>query len=147
MPRSFLHLQASQPDAEVVFPIKISAKGRYSVSLWKVGMPDGGIYEARLDGKLVAGHLDFFEEGEMIEEAGRIMPLREARERKLGLLYLEPGEHELKFQCVGRNPQSHLPESRDPGYGLGLHGLSLRQIAFENMDQYLSDPKQSTERR
>lgn len=146
MPRSFFHLQASQPDAAVSFPIQVDAKGRYSVSFWKVGMPDGGIYEARLDGKVVAAHLDFYEEGEIIEEEGRIMPLREARERKLGLFYLEPGEHQLKFQCVGRNPQSHLPNSREPGYGLGLHGLSLRKISFENMDRYLTDPQPSPER-
>lgn len=137
MPRRFFHLRAFGPDAEVAFPVKIDAKGRYSVSFWKVGMPDGGIYEASLDDKVVAKHLDFYEEGAVIEESGHIIPLRESHERKLGLFYLEPGTHVVEFRCVGRNPQSHLPDSRQPGYGLGLHGLSLRKIAFENMDQYL----------
>jgi hypothetical protein len=139
MPRRFLHLRASKPDAELVLPVTVKEKGRYSISIWKVGMPDGGIYEASLDGKTIPGQFDFYEEGAVIEEANRIAPLREAHERKLGLCYLDPGQHELRFKCVGRNPQSHLPDSRRPGYGLGLHGLSLRKIAFEHMDQHLTD--------
>ncbi|HBO45665.1 MAG TPA: hypothetical protein DD670_17405 [Planctomycetaceae bacterium] len=141
IPRSFFHLRALGPNAEVAFPIEIDQKGRYSVSLWKVGMPYGGIYEVSLDGKVIASHIDFYEEGDVIEEQGRIIPLREPHERKMGLHYLDPGKHELRFKCVGRNPQSHMQDSREPGHGLGLHGLSFRKIAFENMDQYLTAPE------
>ncbi|MBN1591562.1 MAG: DUF2961 domain-containing protein [Pirellulales bacterium] len=141
IPREFFHFQDAEPGAVLTFPIEIDKRGRHGVSLWKVATPDGGIYEIGLDDKIVERRLDFYDDGGVIEENGRINPLREARERKLGVFRLDPGKHTLRFKCVGRNPQSHLNDSKRPGYGLGLHGLSLRKIGFEDTDQYLIDSK------
>ncbi|NLE38274.1 MAG: DUF2961 domain-containing protein, partial [Pirellulaceae bacterium] len=145
MPRRFFHLQASDPDAMVTFPVKVAEKGRYGISLWRVGIGDGGIYEVGLNGKVVEPRLDFYNTNDVIEENGRLIPLTEAREYKLGLFYLEPGVHQIRLKCVGRNPQSHLPGGNQPGHGLGLHALSLRKVAFENMDQYLTETNSNTE--
>ena len=147
LPRRYFQLKAKGPGSSVTFPIELDSKGRYSVSLWKVGLFDGGIYEVYLDGKRVLPYLDFYQRTGVIEENGKMIPLRESKERKIGLFYLDSGKHELKFQCIGRNPQSHLPDSLEPGYNLGLHGLSFRKALFENMDQYLPPPITSQSKR
>jgi D-arabinan exo alpha-(1,3)/(1,5)-arabinofuranosidase (non-reducing end) len=135
--RRFFHLQASKSDAAVTFPIEITKKGRYSISIWQVNTPDGGIYEVYLDDKIIEPYLNFYNTARLIDEGGRMDLLRIANERKLGLHYLDTGVHKLRFKCIGRNSQSHMEDSQKPGYGLGINCLSFRKIAFENMDQYL----------
>ncbi|MBN1910149.1 MAG: hypothetical protein JW818_10450, partial [Pirellulales bacterium] len=137
--RRFFLLQAKGQGTSVTIPLKIKEKGRYSISIWLVGTPDGGVYRATLDGKTIVPRLDFYAAGEPFEECGRTETVRPVTERKLGLFYLDPGTHDLRFECTGRNPQSHQLESNDPAYNLGLNGLSFRKIPFEHMDQYLPE--------
>ncbi|MBN2024746.1 MAG: DUF2961 domain-containing protein [Pirellulales bacterium] len=137
--RRFFRVRAAGPGAAVTFPVSVKQKGRYSISIWKVDMPDGGTWRAVLDGKTIVPRLDFHGPGTSFEENGEMDVVRPVTERKLGLFYLDPGTHELRFECTGRNPQSHVAGGDAPAFNLGLDAMSLRKIAFENMDRYLPD--------
>lgn len=104
-----LFFDAEGPDAafEVAFEVREEALKRVVVPI--THSYDFGIYRVLLDGKpLEGGPIDFHH------------PQVEVREHSLGDLRLAPGEHRLRFECVGRNPQSS-------GWKLGVDSVRLRQ--------------------
>lgn len=129
----FAELSGAQNGDSLQFPLTINERGRYSLTLRCILMPSGGLYRVILDGRVIEPRLDFFNHTKLTENDTP----RKAVERKLGLHYLEPGPHQLRFECIGRSPLSYTPGAGEPGYDLGVDVISLRKIAFEEMDRRL----------
>ncbi len=129
----FAELAGASTGDWVQFPLRTTERGRYSLAVGCILMPQGGLYQVLLDGRVVEPRLDFYNHAKLtVNDTARKLV-----ERKLGLHYLEPGPHQLRFVCIGRSPDSYTPGTGDPGYDVGVDTISLRKIAFENMDQRL----------
>jgi hypothetical protein len=69
-----------------------------------------GVYRVLLDGKQLA-QIDFY--------AGDPTAIND----KLGSVHLDAGKHVLRFECVGKSPESM-------GYALGFGSLIARTVAY-----------------
>ncbi len=134
----YIHLRGARIGSRVTIPVNIELRGRYAVSIWPVRNPSGGIYRIELDGKLIEPRIDFYALGKRIDQTtGKVDLLPEVKEHKLMLHYLKPGRHELTFTCIGRNPQSHILDSLEESYDLGINCVSFLKVPFEEMDRRL----------
>jgi hypothetical protein len=144
----------------VEIPFTIAEKGRYSMSLFQTLRTDHGIWKVLIDGKEIpevgeshipGGYdvdmvsqqpvaainttLDFYNVFRKDEHEDIVYGQR--REAKIGLFEFGPGKHTLRLVCVGANPLSVDPLTGKPGYNLAADVLSVRKIAFENMDAWI----------
>jgi hypothetical protein len=71
--------------------------------------PESGTWLVALDGDTVVKSVDLYS------------PSLAAREVRIGVADLAPGEHELRFECQGRNPSSL-------GYQIGVDVLSIDEV-------------------
>jgi len=103
-----LYQPASAEDAWIEIPFEV--KRREPLRLLVVGTcsPEGGTYQASLDGVAVGGPLDFYAS----EVTKKEFPLLD--------LWPEAGPHRLRLVCVGRNKLSD-------GADLSLDSVRLRQ--------------------
>jgi hypothetical protein len=76
------------------FPIEVKAKEPLRLAVAALLSPDGGRYQAFLDGVMVGRPLDFYAE----EPAAREFPLLD--------FWPDPGTYVLRLECIGQNPRS-----------------------------------------
>jgi hypothetical protein len=73
---------------------------------------------------------------------------------KVGIYQLEPGRYTIRFECIGASPlartrgvantrggERYLEETPagQPGYHMGLDGISLRKLPWEDMWSWMQD--------
>jgi hypothetical protein len=141
-------------------PFQVQEAGRYSVSLFQHLRDDNGIWRVLVDGRelyesgeshIAGGYrvslvnqlppeqinttLDFYNVYRRDEHEDIIYGQR--RERKIGLFPFQPGEHTLRFVCVGANPSAVHPETGQPQYNFSADVLSVRKLPFDNMDAWI----------
>ncbi len=88
------------------FPIAVAAKEPLRLEVGAIRSPDGGLYQAYLDGVKIGEPLDFCTD----PASGSVFPLLD--------LWPEPGRHVLRLACVGKSPRSL-------GYACGLEAVRL----------------------
>ena len=94
------------PWLEVAFPVEKEELRQLTLRMTESF--DYGIYRILLDGNVVRDQVDFYGEE------------TKTRELSLGQLRLSPGEHTLRFECVGKRGESR-------GHYLGLDSVRLRE--------------------
>ncbi|MCC6125848.1 MAG: DUF2961 domain-containing protein [Pirellulales bacterium] len=100
-----LHFLPTEGKAWLEIPFRAERESIGNMTLRACHARDYGIYRVLLDGKPV-GTLDFY--------SSKLDVL----DKKLGWRELSPGEHVLRFECIGKNPDS-------AGYLLGIDALTL----------------------
>ena len=88
------------------FPLEVAAKEPLRLAIEAVRSPDGGNYQASLNGVKIGQILDFFAD------------VHEAREFPLLDFWPDPGTYVLRIECIGRNPRS-------AGYACGIESVRL----------------------
>ena len=88
------------------FPVEVKTKEPLRLEVAGILSPDGGRYQASLDGVVIGRPLDFFAE----EPASGHFPLLD--------FWPDPGIHILRLECIGRNPRS-------AGYTCGIESVRL----------------------
>jgi len=84
----------------------VSAKEPLRLELAAMRSPDGGLYQATLDGVKIGRPIDFYAD----PRSGSVFPLLD--------FWPEPGPHVLRLSCVGKS-------SRSSGYACGLESVRL----------------------
>ena len=146
--------------AWIEIPFQIPEAGRYSLSIFQHLREDNGIWKVLIDNKelyeageshIAGGYrvslvnqlppgqinttLDFFNIFRTDEHEDYIYGQR--RERKIGLFHFEPGEHTLRFVCVGSNPSSAHPLTGKLRYNLTADVLSARKLPFDDQTEWI----------
>ncbi len=141
-------------------PFTIETEGKYSISIFQLLREDNGIWKVFIDDQdldvageshIAGGYrvsqvnqlqpeevnktLDFYNVFQKNEREDFIYGQR--RERKIGLFQFSPGNHVIKFVCVGSNPQSAHPETGHLRYNFTADVLSIRKFPFENIEDWL----------
>jgi hypothetical protein len=86
-----LYRPARQAGAWLEFPIEVAAKEPLRLEVEARRLPDGGLYQAFLDGVKVGRPLDFRARGSSED----VFPLLD--------FWPEPGRHVLRLECVGQS--------------------------------------------
>ncbi len=109
----------TNPDSKawLEVPFNVAEDGRYMVKLDVTKSFDYGTFQVSLDGKKVGGPRDLYNPTVMCEA------------EKLGMQSLSKGEHTLRFEVTGTNPQSKQGGSSNPGYYFGLDGIQMRKLS------------------
>jgi hypothetical protein len=97
----------SEGEGSVEIGFNTDSAGTYRVRLLATAAPDYGIIRFSLDGVLVDGEFDLY--------SGRVCP---AGSLELGVVTLEPGEHRLRIENVGKAQTS-------AGYSFGIDTIDL----------------------
>lgn len=95
-----------QAGAWLEIPVEVKAKEPLRLEVSAELAPDGGLYQAFLDGVKIGRPLDFFGDG----PAGSMFPLLD--------FWPDPGTHVLRLECVGKG-------SRSSGYACGIESVRL----------------------
>jgi len=95
-----------QSGAWLEIPIEVKTKEPLRLAINAIRSPEGGLYQALLDGVKIGRPLDFYNAG----SEGWEFPLLD--------FWPEPGKHTLRLECVGKNPRSG-------NYALGLEAVRL----------------------
>jgi hypothetical protein len=98
-----LFFNPKEDKAWLEIPFRVESESIGILRLRACHAADYGIYRVLLDGKEI-GKLDFYLAGLGFQK------------KKIGWRELSPGEHVLRFECVGKNPES-------TGYFLGIDSL------------------------
>jgi len=106
-----LFAKFSSPESVLTVPFRLEADLKGVVRLQVVKSFDYGQWRVRLDGKVV----------DRLEAVDLYHPSPVAHVLKLGYLELAAGDHELKFECVGRNEASR-------GFFLGVDAIWVQHI-------------------
>ncbi len=101
-----MYRPARQSAAWLEFPIAVAAKEPLRLELGAFRSPDGGIYQAFLDGVKIGEPLDLYADA----LSGSTYPLLD--------FWPEPGPHVLRLVCVGKS-------MRSSGYACGLESVRL----------------------
>jgi hypothetical protein len=137
-------------------PFQVGQKGRYSISVFQILFKEYGVWKLSLTGpgfdKVLDPYMDFWNpfifSKEHYPESGIYGT---NHEKKVGVYDLEPGDYVFRFECVGSNPLSRDETTGSGGYSLGLDGISLRKLPWDDMiawyDDYLAKEKSLQERR
>jgi hypothetical protein len=88
------------------FPVEVKAKEPLRLAVEAIRSPDGGRYQASLDGVMVGRPLDFYAD----QTTAGHFPLID--------FWPEPGTHVLRLECIGKNPRS-------AGYACGVESIRL----------------------
>lgn len=104
-------VQNKEPNGAVTLPFEVKEplKGMGELRLTKSW--DYGIWKVSLDGKVLPG----------LESKDLYNPDVQPRDYRIGFIDLAAGEHALKFECLGKNPDSK-------GYFLGVDTLVVNQL-------------------
>jgi hypothetical protein len=146
--KRFFYLRNDEVGGWVEFPVTIPDEGRYSVSVFQSLFGEYGVWKVSLHGpdfdEILDPALDFYDHLQSRSENwpenfhhGTLV------ETKAGVRYLQPGDYTIRFECVGANPLSRHPETREfgQGYSLGLDALLFRRLVIDDprawMDDYL----------
>jgi hypothetical protein len=105
-----LFFQPNQEKAWLEMPFQVEKESIGNLRLRACHARDYGIYRVLLDGKEI-GRVDFYSSD-----------LRFGDE-KLGWRELSPGDHTLRFECVGKNAASS-------GYLLGIDALLMQSPVY-----------------
>lgn len=106
-----LFVQFAKQESSLVIPIILdrSMEGLGQIKLTK--SHDYGIWKITLDGKPLKG----------LDAVDLYSATIVSQDYKVGSIKLDAGTHELKFECVGKNPASK-------GYFLGADAVSIEEI-------------------
>jgi hypothetical protein len=138
--KQFLYLRNESPGGwiELPFDVRANQGGRYAASVFQSLFREYGVWRVSLlgpEGELVLDPgLDFYD---MLASREENYPENYHHgttvETKLGEVHLVPGEHHVRFECVGTNPLSRHPETGafGQGYSLGLDAVCLRRMPLE----------------
>ena len=96
-----------QAGAWLEFPIEVAAKEPLRLEVDARRSPDGGLYQALLDGVKIGRPLNFHAAA---DAAGTVSPLLD--------FWPEPGRHVLRLECVGKS-------GRSMGYACGVASVRL----------------------
>jgi hypothetical protein len=99
----------------VAFRVPVPQAGRFQISGHFARASDLGRYRLLVDGTPLGNSVDFYN-GQGGTGATHVIPTGELN---LGALELAVGEHELKFECVGKNDQA-------TGHFLAADGFLLK---------------------
>ncbi len=120
---------AGATGAWLEFPIEVGAKEPLRLEVGGFAVPDGGRYQAYLDGVKIGEPLDFYAES----RAEAVFPLLD--------FWPEPGPHVLKLACVGRS-------ARSTGYTCAVGSVRLlerrprvSEYAHDKGKDWKTDPK------
>jgi hypothetical protein len=102
--------------AWIELPFDVPDDGRYLLKADIGRSRDCGTYDILLDGKKIAGPLNLHSAEYTVKT------------EKLGIHELKKGVHKLRFVCVGADPQSKIKGSGQPGYYIGIDGVSYRKL-------------------
>jgi hypothetical protein len=105
-----LHFMPKAIPAWLEIPFRVEQKSIGNLQLRACHAADYGIYRVLLDGKPV-GTFDFYLAG------------LDFFEKKLGWRDLPPGDHKLRFECIGKHPES-------TGYLLGIDALIIQSPVY-----------------
>ncbi len=94
--------------AWIEFPIEVAAKEPVRLEIGAMLAPDGGLYQAFLDGVKLGRPLDF--SGGREGRTSSVFPLLD--------FWPEPGSHVLRLECVGKN-------ARSAGYACAVESVRL----------------------
>jgi hypothetical protein len=97
---------ARQAGAWLEFPLEVAAKEPLRLELSGMRSPDGGLYQAFLDGVKIGETLDFRAD----PPAGSVFPLLD--------FWPVPGPHVLRLVCVGKSLRSF-------GFACGIEAVRL----------------------
>jgi len=95
-------LFATSADAWIVFPIRVEAAGRFRIGAHLARASDLGRWRLSIDGRPLGPEVDLYN-GQGGHGPTHVIPTGEVI---FGEIDLTAGEHELKFQCVGKNERS-----------------------------------------
>jgi len=107
--RQQLQARFGDEKSSLVVPFTVSAATRGIARLRLGASPDSGVWSVALDGKPVGNSVDLYSAALAV------------REIRIGMVDLDAGEHELTFECRGRNPASL-------GYFIGVDVLSIAEM-------------------
>ena len=96
-----------QAGAWLEFPIEVAAKEPLRLEIGARRSPDGGLYQAFLDGVKIGRPLNFHAAA---DAAGTVFPLLD--------FWPEPGRHVLRLECVGKS-------GRSMGFACGVASVRL----------------------
>jgi len=102
----FFYEPQTAAGAWVEFPVEVKSKEPLRLAVEAVRSPDGGRYQAVLDGIKIGRLIDLYAD----QPAAGYFPLID--------FWPEPGTHILKLECVGKSPQS-------AGYTCGIESVRL----------------------
>ncbi len=150
--KTMFFLENDRVGAWVDVPFEIKEEAQYSLSVFQVLFREYGQWKVTLVGggqtNVLDPALDFYDPHVSIKENWpESQVYSTVRETKLGVLRLSPGEHRLRFECVGHNPLSVVKKTGRPGYSLGLDAISLRRLPWDHMDKWLANYLDDEERR
>ena len=94
--------------AWIEFPIEVAAKEPVRLEIGAMLAPDGGLYQAFLDGVKLGRPLDF--SGGREGRTSSVFPLLD--------FWPEPGSHVLRLECVWKN-------ARSAGYACAVESVRL----------------------
>lgn len=125
-------------------PFSVKEKGRYSISVFQILFKEYGIWKMTLIGpgfeEVLDPNLDFWNPYMTRKEytpENRIYGTN--HEKKVGIYNLKPGEYIFRFECVGSHPLSYDDRTGKNGYSIGMDGISLRKLPWENMYAWFED--------
>jgi len=102
--------------AWIELPFEVPEDGRYLLKADLTRSRDGGMYHVALDGKKVGDAVNLYSAEVTVQT------------EKLGIHELKKGAHRLRFLCVGRHPGAQAKETGQPGYNIGIDGISYRKL-------------------
>ena len=109
-----LFWQNTDPKAWIEVPFSVPEDGRYLVKLDLTRSFDYGIWQVLIDNKKIGSSRDLYNATVVVQP------------ENLGGQELKKGDHMLRFECIGSNPQSK--HGGTPGYFFGLDGIVLRKV-------------------
>lgn len=139
-------LRAATNDAWVEFPVRLTKRGRYAISIWQCLFTSGAVWKVSLRGqdvdRVLIPALDFHD-----VLAARAENWPENRHHgtihieKAGVHVLDAGEYTLRFERVGSSPVARHPETGAFGEGtdLLLDLIAFRKLPITDPVQWMED--------
>ncbi len=151
--KRFFYLRNDEVGSWVEFPVTIPDEGRYSMSVFQSLFGTFGVWKVSLHGpefdEVLNPALDFYD---YLRSRSENWPENFHHgtlvETKVGVHRLRPGDYTVRFECVGANPLSRHPETREfgRGYSLGLDALLFRRLPIDDpvewMEKYLEQEEE-----
>ncbi|NLE39366.1 MAG: DUF2961 domain-containing protein, partial [Pirellulaceae bacterium] len=142
--RRIFHAENDKVGAWFEVPFKVSAEGRYSISVFQILFREYGIWKLTLLGpdteKVLAERLDFWNPYiTRLEYTPEASIYGTNHEAKVGICDLKPGDYVFRFECIGSHPLSFNERTGTNGLGIGIDGISLRKLPWGDMHAWYKD--------